>query len=228
MIATTKSGTNRLHGSLFEYFRHDALDALDFFAPIVNGQNRRRLFATTYSAARLGDPSAKTRRFSSDPMKDRGARRGLRAPHRADRAAAPRRLLTDARRPRRPDRHLRPGDDVREDTHSVPRKCIPQDRLDPGGFGLLRSIRSRTGRLTTSAERTTSAPTAPEHSYATTTWSKWNIRLRGPEAYRPLPVQQRQPLRPSVFPEAAADTLTDALRHQNYFYSATLARSARY
>jgi len=30
---TLKSGTNRVHGSVYEYFRNDALDARGFFAP---------------------------------------------------------------------------------------------------------------------------------------------------------------------------------------------------
>lgn len=32
IISTTKSGTNQFHGSLFEYFRNDKLDARNFFA----------------------------------------------------------------------------------------------------------------------------------------------------------------------------------------------------
>lgn len=32
MVSTTKSGTNQFHGSLFEYFRNDKLDARNFFA----------------------------------------------------------------------------------------------------------------------------------------------------------------------------------------------------
>ncbi|MEX2263046.1 MAG: carboxypeptidase regulatory-like domain-containing protein [Bryobacteraceae bacterium] len=32
IISTTKSGTNELHGSLFEYFRNDKMDARNFFA----------------------------------------------------------------------------------------------------------------------------------------------------------------------------------------------------
>ncbi len=40
-IFTTRSGSNDLHGSLFEYFRNDVFDARGFFAPVrqVNRQN---------------------------------------------------------------------------------------------------------------------------------------------------------------------------------------------
>jgi len=35
--AVTRSGTNEYHGSLFEYVRNNALNAANFFAPVVNG-----------------------------------------------------------------------------------------------------------------------------------------------------------------------------------------------
>src|SRR5262249_60775009 len=41
IIATTKSGGNQFHGSLFEYLRNDALDAANFFAPVVNGEKQK-------------------------------------------------------------------------------------------------------------------------------------------------------------------------------------------
>src|SRR5262249_54320922 len=37
IVETTKSGTNQLHGSLYEYLRNDKLDAPGFFAQVQNG-----------------------------------------------------------------------------------------------------------------------------------------------------------------------------------------------
>ncbi|PYS70279.1 MAG: hypothetical protein DMF69_14115, partial [Acidobacteria bacterium] len=39
----TKSGSNRFHGSLFEYFRNDALDAANFFDNIIGQKSPLRL-----------------------------------------------------------------------------------------------------------------------------------------------------------------------------------------
>jgi hypothetical protein len=38
IVATTKSGTNSIRGSAYEYLRNDKLDASNFFAPIRNGE----------------------------------------------------------------------------------------------------------------------------------------------------------------------------------------------
>lgn len=43
---TLKSGTNQLHGSLYEYFRNDALDARGFFSP-TTPTNRQNEFGLT-------------------------------------------------------------------------------------------------------------------------------------------------------------------------------------
>src|SRR6478672_7972122 len=38
IVETTKSGTNQLHGSAYEYLRNDAMDAPGFFAPVSGNQ----------------------------------------------------------------------------------------------------------------------------------------------------------------------------------------------
>ena len=54
---TLKSGTNKLHGSLYEYFRNEVLDARGFFAR-TTGTNRQNEFGTT-----VGGPIHKDKTF---------------------------------------------------------------------------------------------------------------------------------------------------------------------
>jgi Ca-activated chloride channel family protein len=58
---TTRSGTNDFHGSLYEYFGHDALDANDWFAnsrAARRAEHRQNLFGAT-----LGGPVRRDRAF---------------------------------------------------------------------------------------------------------------------------------------------------------------------
>src|SRR6202008_55375 len=57
----TRSGTNALHGSLFDYFRNDALDANDWFAHrygLQKPEERQNDFGAT-----LGGPLKRGRSF---------------------------------------------------------------------------------------------------------------------------------------------------------------------
>lgn len=56
VIVTTKSGTNNLRGSLFEYVRNDALDAANFFAPIENGEKVKAPIRYNVFGATVGGP----------------------------------------------------------------------------------------------------------------------------------------------------------------------------
>jgi len=57
VLVTTKSGTNQLHGSLFEFFRNTDLDARNFFAP------KRNQFNLNQFGGSLGGPIQKDKTF---------------------------------------------------------------------------------------------------------------------------------------------------------------------
>jgi hypothetical protein len=63
----TKSGTNEVHGSLYEYWRNDALDARDFFnrGPFLDSQGRAKVppFNQNLFGASIGGPLRKDRHF---------------------------------------------------------------------------------------------------------------------------------------------------------------------
>jgi hypothetical protein len=56
IVATTKSGTNNVHGSLFEYVRNDKFDAPNFFAPIVDGKKSRAPLRYNVYGGTIGGP----------------------------------------------------------------------------------------------------------------------------------------------------------------------------
>jgi hypothetical protein len=56
VIATTKSGTNQIRGSLSEYLRNEAMDAPNFFSPIVNGQKQKPSLRYNVFGGTVGGP----------------------------------------------------------------------------------------------------------------------------------------------------------------------------
>ena len=54
--AVTKAGTNEFHGSGFWFVRNQALNAANFFAPIVNGEKRQDGLKRNQVGATLGGP----------------------------------------------------------------------------------------------------------------------------------------------------------------------------
>jgi hypothetical protein len=63
VIANTKSGTNRIRGSLFEYFRNQVLDAPNFFSPIVNGEKSKPALRYNVFGGTVGGPVIRDRTF---------------------------------------------------------------------------------------------------------------------------------------------------------------------
>lgn len=70
-IAVTKSGTNELHGSLFEFLRNDAVDARNFFDPAIPAF-RRNQFGFT-----VGGPIRKNRTFFFGSYEGLRERKGI-------------------------------------------------------------------------------------------------------------------------------------------------------
>jgi hypothetical protein len=63
VIANTKSGSNQIKGSLFEYLRNQKLDAPNFFAPIVEGAKDKPALRYNVFGATVGGPIRRDKTF---------------------------------------------------------------------------------------------------------------------------------------------------------------------
>ncbi|MBA2353803.1 MAG: hypothetical protein H0V80_03940, partial [Acidobacteria bacterium] len=219
IIATTKSGTNRLRGSAFEFFRHDALDALDFFAPVVDNRKQKALLRYNVFGGTLGGPILRDQTFFflsyEGSRRQTGITRFLTVPTELQRRGDFSQTV-DARGS--PIVIYDPASSGTSRT-PFPGNVIPQNRLDAVGLRLaaLYPLPNRPGDNVGGANNFGANGTAHlerdnymlkvEHTI------RGNDKLTGRYLYNSD--NQRQT---SVFPEPAADSVTDALRHQNYFY----------
>src|SRR5260370_26568202 len=62
--AVTKSGTNEIHGSAFEFVRNKAMNAVNFFSPVVNGSKLDDGLKRNQFGATLGGPVTIPRLYS--------------------------------------------------------------------------------------------------------------------------------------------------------------------
>jgi len=72
--AAIRSGTNRFHGDVYEYFRNDKLDARDYFAPSTA---RKPIFQQNQFGVTLGGPIRKDKTFFFVNWEGRRIRDGL-------------------------------------------------------------------------------------------------------------------------------------------------------
>src|SRR4030095_12664024 len=119
---TTKSGTNEIHGTGYEYFRNDSLDTIDYFSKLNNQpklENRQNQFG-----GNLGGPIMKDRAFFFVDYE------GLRPPRGVTRST---RVPTDAER-----QGIFSGA-VRDPLtgQNFPNNTIPQSRWDPVAVAMM-------------------------------------------------------------------------------------------
>ena len=74
VVVNTKSGTNSLKGSLFEYFRNEVLDAPNFFSPVADGRKQRPSLRYNVFGGTVGGPIRRDKTFFF--LSYQGTRRG--------------------------------------------------------------------------------------------------------------------------------------------------------
>lgn len=224
IIATTKSGTNHFHGSAFEYFRNDALDAANFFAPIVNGKKSKAPLRYNVFGGTIGGPVRRDKTFFffayEGSRRHEGLVRTLTVPTLLQRRGDFSQTF-DARGNRitiyDPDTtQVVGGRTVRR---PFPDNRIPDARLDPVAARLLQfwPLPNRAPDNVTGANNFRSNYTQILTRNNFTAKVDHNLTARDKINLRYLYNSDDRDFT-SVFPIRAADTQTLALRHQNYFY----------
>lgn len=232
IIATTKSGTNELHGSLFEYVRNDAFDAANFFAPIVNGEKVKAPIRYNVFGGTVGGPVWLPRFGEGGPaLRDgrnktffffayEGARRtdglirNLTVPTLEERQGnfALSRTIYDPATTR-----VENGRTVRT---PFANNRIPANRLDPVALRLLQfyPLPNRPADATGGNNFSSNYARILDRNNFTAKINH-NVTDQDRIDFRYLYNSDNLGFT-SVFPDIAAETLTPALRHQNYFYGA--------
>ena len=110
----SRSGTNTWQGKVFEFFRHDALDSIDYFSKALGTCRRRHSSNMTSVGCSVGQSWCRgcttdaTRRSSSRPTRHTGTKAPRRrGPSLSRRRHARRRFLRVARREWQPHSYLR-------------------------------------------------------------------------------------------------------------------------
>ena len=138
VLVSSKSGENTFHGSLFEFFRHDALDARNFF----DGPEKRPWKQNTYGFS-LGGPIVRDRTFFFVGFQGNNIREGLTTLLTVPTALMHQGIFTESF-PGAPAATIYDPATTRVDPATgqlvrdpFPNNTIPADRIDPIGKALL-------------------------------------------------------------------------------------------
>jgi hypothetical protein len=130
--ATIKSGTNNIHGSLYEFLRNDALDANNYFSNALGAPKPRR--QRNQFGGAVGGPLVKNRTFwfgDYEGLREReGVPRVRQVPTAAEKAGLFSVAVVDPFAPGRPQ----------FSRNAAGQWVIPQDRWDPVGAAIVKLI----------------------------------------------------------------------------------------
>ncbi|MCL5742923.1 MAG: TonB-dependent receptor [Acidobacteria bacterium] len=224
IIATTKSGTNLFKGSLFEYLRNDKLDAANFFSPISGNEKVKAPLRYNVFGGTIGGPIVHDKTFFffgyEGSRRHDGTNRTMTVPTELQKAGDFSRTFNQQGQMIQifdpATTTMQNGKNVRT---QFPGNVIPKSRLDPVSLNLLpfypvanrapdnitgaNNFRSNYVNLLTRDNFTAKV----DHNLGS------KDKLSGRYLYN-----SDNATNTSVFPNPAAETNNDTLRHQQYWY----------
>jgi hypothetical protein len=224
LIATTKSGTNRFKGSLFEYLRNDKFDAANFFAPTSGTRKQKAPLRYNVFGGTIGGPIRRDKTFfffayEGSRRRD-GATRSMTVPTDLQKAGdfsqtfnaqGQAIAIYDPTTTR-----MEGGKNVRT---AFPGNRIPKDRLDPVALNLLPyyPVANRAPDNISGANNFRSNYVNGLTRNNITAKVDHNLGDKDKFSARYL-YNSDDTDSTSVFPNPAAETGTDTKRHQQYWY----------
>jgi len=224
VVATTKTGTNTFRGSAFEYFRDEALEATNFFAPVVNGRRAKPPLRYNVFGGTVGGPLRRDRTFFffgyEGSRRTDGSTATLTVPTEAQRRGDFSQTF-DARGAVIPifDPATTTGSGATASRTAFPGNVIPANRLDLVALKILEvyPLPNRTPASITGANNFSGNFTQELVRDNYTVRVDHNLSANDRVSARYLYNSDNLDFT-SVFAERAADTNVPALRHQNYWY----------
>lgn len=224
IIATTKSGTNRFKGSLFEYLRNDKLDAANFFAPTSGTKKEKAPLRYNVFGGTIGGPVQHDKTFFffayEGSRRHDGTDRTMTVPTELQKLGDFSRTFNQKGEVIQifdpATTTLQGGKYVRT---QFPGNVIPKSRLDPVSLNLLPfyPVANRAPDTIAGANnfRANYVQMLTRNNY--TAKIDHNLGSKDKLSGRYL-YNSDDNVNTSVFPNPASETANDTLRHQQYWY----------